>query len=49
MFQNGHNPQRPLKQRLSQAKQKGLPNLANPMWWEEVVLIVHFFGFAENQ
>jgi len=38
-----------IKQSLFKAKQKGLPNLANPSWWEEVVLIVHFFGFAENQ
>ena len=29
-------PQKPIKQGLFKAKQKGLPNLANPMWWEEV-------------
>ena len=32
-----------------EAKQKELSVKITPLWWEEVVLIVHFFGFAEGQ
>jgi hypothetical protein len=50
-------PQKPIKQGLFKAKQKGLPNLANPMWWEEVVpnaktpdsINSGVFGFSSHQ